>query len=97
VPNHHAKLEMYYPYRLVNTMAVGTFALATYTPGLEKLFTRRVHLDWYKSYKELAHLIHYWLAHEKEREKIALQGRRHVLKNFTLKESARRILRDVGF
>jgi len=96
VPNHHAKLEMYYPYRLVNTMAVGTFALATYTPGLEKLFTRKVHLDWYTSYEELVELLHYWLEHGKEREQVALQGYRHVLKNFTLRQRAGRILKDVG-
>jgi len=96
VPDHHAKLEMYYPYRLVNTMAVRTFALTTYTPGLEKLFTRKVHLDWYTSYQELVSLIRYWLAHEKEREQVASQGYKHVLKNFTLRQRAGQIMKDVG-
>jgi len=96
VPDHHAVLEMYYPYRLVNTMATQTFALATYTPRLEEVFTRKKHLDWYTSYGELVELIHYWLAHDEEREQVARQGREFVLKNLTLKQQVGQILRDVG-
>jgi len=96
VPSQHTHLELYYPARLVQTMATRTFALATYTSRLEELFTRKVHLDWYSSYDELVDLIHYWLKHDEERERVAQQGYEHVLKNFTLKQYANRVLRDVG-
>jgi len=96
VPDKHAKLEMYYPARLVQTMATRTFALATYTPRLEGLFTRKVHLDWYTNYEELVELIRYWLEHDEERRQVAQRGYEHVLKNFTLKQYAGQVLKDVG-
>lgn len=96
IPTPHANLEMYCPYRVKNTMATRTFALVTYTPGLENLFTRKVHLDWYESYEELVELIHYWLKHNEEREQVAQQGYEYVLENFTLRQQAAQILRDVG-
>ena len=88
--------EMYHPSRLVNTMATGTFALTTYTPGLEKVFTRGEHLDWYSTYDELVEKIHYYLEHEEERERIARQGYEHVLATATMKHRARQVLKDVG-
>lgn len=96
IPDHHAVLEMYYACRLVNTMATRTFALTTYTPRLEELFTRKEHLDWYTTPDELIDLIHYWLKHDDEREQVARQGYQHVLKNFTARQRTRRILKDVG-
>jgi len=60
------------------------------------LFTRKVHLDWYETYDELVALLKYWLAHDKEREQVARQGREHVLKHFTLKQQTRQLLVDVG-
>jgi len=96
IPDEHKTLEQYYTYRLTNTMATQTFAMTSYTPGLEKLFTRKVHLDWYETYDELVALLKYWLAHDKEREQVARQGREHVLKHFTLKQQTRQLLVDVG-
>lgn len=96
VPDPHAHLEMYYPYRLVNTMSTKTFALATYTPRLEEIFTRKVHLDWYTTFEELVELIKYWLSHDKEREEVAQRGYEFVLENLTLKQQAGQILKDVG-
>jgi len=95
VPEAH-RVEMYYPYRLVNTMATGTFALATYTPRLEAVFTRKKHLDWFSSYDELVELIHYYLEHDKEREEIAHQGYEYVINNLTFKQQARRVVTDLG-
>ena len=96
VPDEHKHLEQYYTGRLVNTMATRTFALTTYTPGLEKIFTRKVHLDWYENKKELFELCKYWLAHDEEREKIAKAGLDLIRQKFTHKIQAGQILRDVG-
>jgi len=92
----HTRLEEFCTYRLLNIMATRTFALTTYVPGLEKLFTRKVHLDWYTSYEELVDLIHYWLSHDEEREWVARQGYELILEKFTLQQRARQVLRDVG-
>jgi len=92
----HKRLEEFCTYRLLNIMAARTFALTTYVPGLERLFTRKVHLDWYTSYEELVDLIHYWLEHEEEREQVAQQGYELILEKFTLQQRARQILKDVG-
>jgi len=96
LPTYHAQLEMYSPYRVVNTMATRTFALTAYSPGLEKMFTRKVHLDWYNNEEELIELAHYWLEHDKEREAVAQRGYKYVLENYTLKQQAGQVLRDVG-
>ena len=53
VPTRHLFIDGYITYRLLNTMATGTFVLTTYTAGLEKHFTQGVHLDWYTGYHEL--------------------------------------------
>ena len=90
------RTEMYFPSRLVNTMATGAFALATYTPRLEQVFTRKVHLDWYNTYDELVELIHYWLQHDEEREQVARQGYEYVMNNHTATHRARQVLEDVG-
>ena len=77
-------------------MATGAFALATYTPRLEQVFTRKVHLDWYNTYDELVELIHYWLQHDEEREQVARQGYEYVMNNHTTTHRARQVLEDVG-
>ena len=96
IPDEHKHLEQYYTGRLVNSLATGTFALTTYTPGLENIFTRKVHLDWYESQDELFELCQYWLAHDEEREKVAETGMSFVRQNLTHKIQAGQILRDVG-
>ena len=96
MPNEHMHLEMYQTSRVARTLATRSFALTSYTPGTEKLYTRKVHLDWYTCYEELVDLIHYWLEHDEEREHVARQGYEHVLKNYTLKQFAGQVLRDVG-
>ena len=96
MPDEHMHLEMYQTGRVVQSLGTRTFVLTSYTPGTEKLFTRKVHLDWYTDYEELVDLIHYWLEHDEEREQVAQQGYEYVLKNYTLTQFAGQVLRDVG-
>jgi len=89
-------IEMYHTWRTLNIMATGTFALVTYTPRLEEIFTRGEYLDWYTSYEELGGLIHYYLEHETEREEIARRGYEYIIHNCTFRHQAQRVLKDVG-
>jgi len=68
--------------RLGNYMSCGTFYLAHYFKGIEEVFKRGVHLDWFHDLTEFKTKIDYYLKHDEIREKIAKQGQMHVLKHF---------------
>jgi len=51
-------------------------------------------LDWYETEEELVELVHYWLDHDKERERIAQQGYEFVLENLTYRQEVVRVLKD---
>jgi hypothetical protein len=56
------------------TLGCGGFLLTNYQRGLESMFTRGVHLEWYHSQEECLELIDYYLKHDTERRRIARQG-----------------------
>jgi hypothetical protein len=49
--------------------------------GIEDLFTNHKHLVWYETNEEAEKLAAYYLGHEEEREKIALEGMKYVHEN----------------
>jgi spore maturation protein CgeB len=55
-------------------LGCGGFLLTNYSPGLESIFTKGVHLEWYQSQEECLDLINYYLRHENKRIKIARGG-----------------------
>jgi spore maturation protein CgeB len=55
-------------------MGCGGFLLTNYSPGLEKIFTKGEHLEWYSSQEECLALIDYYLQHEDRRKEIAQNG-----------------------
>ncbi len=55
-------------------LGCGGFLLTNYSPGLESIFTKGVHLEWYHSQAECLDLIEYYLRHENKRRKIARSG-----------------------
>lgn len=69
--------------RVLNSMACGVLFLTRYFVGLEKIFERGVHLDWFESIPEAVEKAHYYLEHKDERNRIARQGRAEVLRNHT--------------
>ncbi|HEC65032.1 MAG TPA: hypothetical protein ENI23_07055 [bacterium] len=87
-------LETYFSNRLANTLATGCFFINHYNPGMEKIFTNKKHLVWYKDEEELIELIRYYLVNEEEREKIATDGQKEVCENYTYEKSVKRILDD---
>lgn len=87
-------LEAYFSNRLINTLATRSFCIQTYTQGLEKVFTNHKHLVWYTSDEDLFQQVEYYLEHDMEREKIAVEGQKEVYHKYTYVESIRRILHD---
>ena len=69
--------------RPLNSMASGAFHLTRYFPGLEDVFENGKHLVWFHSIPEAIDQIEYYLAHDREREKIASAGRQEVLMHHT--------------
>jgi len=56
------------------SLGCGGFLLTNYSPGLESIFTKGVHLEWYRSQEECLDLIDYYLRHQNKRRKIAQNG-----------------------
>lgn len=76
-------LGMYFSDRLLMAMFLCKFLLTTYQPGLEKIFKRGVHLDWYKDEKELKEKLKYYLDNPKERNNIAIAGSK-LMKTYSI-------------
>jgi spore maturation protein CgeB len=83
--------------RVLNSMVCGVFFLTRYFPGLEKIFERSVHLDWFESIPEAVDKVEYYQSHPGERDRIGQQGRQEVLKNHTWDERIGRMLKFAGF
>jgi hypothetical protein len=69
--------------RLYNILAAGGFCLSLYYPEMEKQFTNREHLVWFKNVKEAINLAGHYLGNTKERNRIAENGRKLFLEKHT--------------
>lgn len=76
------KRKKYSSDRLGNYMSCGTFFLTEYIEGIEEVFERGVHLDWFSTTDEMFEKIHFYLANPDLRYKIAQRGRELILKKF---------------
>lgn len=56
------------------TLGCGGFLLTNYQVGLDTIFTKGKHLEWYTSPEECLDLIEYYLKHADQRKKIAQNG-----------------------
>ncbi len=63
--------------------------------GLSEMFEDRRHLVVYHDSKEMLGLIEYYLKHEEEREEIARQGRKEVLRKHTYKHRVNSMLETI--
>jgi spore maturation protein CgeB len=72
--DYNHDLECYFTIRTWYALGCGAFLLTNYLPGMETVFTKAVHLEWYNSPEECLDLIDYYLKHENQREKIARNG-----------------------
>lgn len=67
-------------------IATGSLALLRWFPGIEEIFQKEVHCDWWKTFDELKNLIDYYLSDEKERKAVAEIGMNFVRENHTWKD-----------
>jgi len=70
------ELEGYFSNRTWITLGCGGFLLTNYNPGLEFIFTKGEHLEWYHNQEECLELIEYYLKNEDRRKQIAQNGHR---------------------
>lgn len=64
--------------RTFEVLGCGAFYLTQWTPAIENIFKNHEHLVWSKSPEETVNLVNYYLAHPKERERVALNGQAEV-------------------
>ena len=78
--------------RLGNYVSCGTFYLPHKFEGIEEVFTRGKNLDWFETIEELQKKLEYYLSNEKERERIAVNARKFILKHFDYKQLVENLL-----
>lgn len=69
--------------RVIHSMACGTLVVSQHCSDLEKFFTNRNHLAWFKDFSQCKELIEYYLNNEEERRNVAKAGCDKVHSQFT--------------
>ncbi len=82
--------------RLWRIMASGSLCLAKYFSGIEKIFKKEVHLDWWNNFEELTELVEFYLSDEKERKAVAECGMNYVRENHSWTNRVENILKTCG-
>ena len=75
--------ENYTSDRIWRIMACGCFCLTKYFKGIEDIFDREIHLDWWHDFDELKSKIDYYLANDNYRKSVAINGSNYVRKYHT--------------
>lgn len=83
--------------RIWRIMGTGCFCLTKKFEGIENIFQKEVHLDWWKTFNELESLIEFYLFEEKEREAIAQIGTNYVRENHTWAHRWKKVLEVIKF
>jgi len=84
--------KLQFSVRVYQIMGSGCFLLTEYIPGIEELFVPGKHLDVFHTKEEMIEKIDYYLKHEEERERIALEGQKEVFDKYTIDKSVKRYL-----
>ena len=79
--------------RVFPAIGAGPLLLAEYSLDISKFFKKGVHLDWFKSQKELLKLVRYYLENNDIRERIAKQGQEFVRENFSWEIIMKKIIK----
>lgn len=81
--------------RVFDVMAAGGFLLTNYQEELEELFVPGEDLVIYHNMEELQYYVAYYLEHEEERQRIAGNGQRKVLKDHDFHIRLEQVLKQV--
>lgn len=83
------------PLRTFDIMGTGGFTLSNYQPEMENLFDIGKDLIVFHNLEEMYELAKYYLKHEDERIKIALNGYKKVSENYTYPIAVRKMVRFI--
>lgn len=78
--------------RVFESMATGSFLLTNNIPTIGDIFKNGEHLVLYDSLNDMIDKADYYIKHDEEREKIALQGQKEVLEKHTYAYRIKKIL-----
>lgn len=83
--------------RVFEAISIGRLLLTDKVDGIDDLLKDGEHYVSFKDWSDLDKKITYYLAHKKEREKIALTGANYVQASHTYRHRLSQILADCGF
>jgi spore maturation protein CgeB len=82
--------------RIWRVMASGTMCLTKYFDGIETIFQKEVHCDWFKDFDEMILLADYYLSNEEERKSVAEAGMKLVREQHRWKDRIMQIEKIIG-
>jgi spore maturation protein CgeB len=82
--------------RVFLVMASGSLMVSEYSRDLERTFKKEIHLEWFKTSKEMLQIVRYYLKNDNESQKIAQCGNKFVLNNFTWDQKMKEVLKHVS-
>lgn len=88
-------IESGIPQRIFDIMAVGGFVLTNYQPELEECFVVGKEIVCFHDFDEMEYLADYYLAHDRERTEIAINGYKRVLSDYSYEIALKKILKIV--
>ena len=89
------EVELSYSARIYRVMASRGLYLCKYVKGMENVFKRGVHCDWYNTLDELEDKLKYYLARKSKMNKIGLAAQKEVYDNHTFDHRTKVILDDI--
>jgi hypothetical protein len=85
-------VRLYHSNRLVNNIACGAFTLARRVPDTDLLFQDNVHLRYFDTTDEFFELADWYLAHDQERERLALAGMEYAHQEYNCQRMSQHLL-----
>lgn len=89
-------IESGIPQRVYDIMACGGFCLSNYQPEMDELFTIGKNIEAFRSVEELLEKSDYYLKHEDERLRIAINGYKLIKEKHTIQHRINEMLRVLG-
>ncbi len=84
------------PLRVFDIMGSGGFMLTNYQPEIEELFTPGKDIAVYHNLDEMEEMVRYYLDHDKERIRIAMNGYKRVRDNYSFDKRIKAIMEMAG-
>lgn len=89
-------IESGIPQRVYDIMACGGFCLSNYQPEMDELFTIGKNIEAFRSVEELLEKSDYYLKHEDERLRIAINGYKLIKEKHTIQHRINEMLSVLG-